>query len=55
MGGQLELMPDVQALAQLKGLMTVHLPHWLHQQMERWGAYAVLDSMPLCDVNVKLA
>lgn len=54
-GSVLELMPDVQALAQLQGLMRVHLPHWLHQQMERWGAYAVLDSMPLCDVDVELA
>lgn len=54
-GSVLDLMPDVQALAQLRGLMTVHLPHWLHNQMERWGAYAVLDSMPMCDVNVELA
>jgi hypothetical protein len=53
-GSVLELMPDVNALAQLQGLMAVHLPHWLHTQMERWGAYAVLDSMPLCDVNVEL-
>jgi hypothetical protein len=53
-GSVLELMPDVNALAQLQGLMTVHVPHWLHSQMERWGAYAVLDSMPLCDVNVEL-
>lgn len=53
-GDVLELMPDVNALAQLKGLMTLHIPSWLHAQMERWGAYAVLDSMPLCDVHVEL-
>lgn len=54
-GDVLSLMPDVRALAELKGLMRLSLPHWLHAQMERWGAYAVLRSMPLCDVNVELA
>lgn len=54
-GDVLELMPDVNALGQLKALMTLSIPNWLHSQMERWGAYAVLDSMPLCDVNVELA
>jgi hypothetical protein len=53
-GDILELMPDVNALAQLKGLVLLSIPHWLHNQMERWGAYAVLDSMPLCDVNVEV-
>lgn len=53
-GSVLDLMPDVQALAQLQGLMIVHFPHWLCGQFERWGGYAVLDSMPLCDVNAEL-
>jgi hypothetical protein len=49
----LELMPDMVALAKLKGLVALHIPTWMHQQMERWGAYAVLDSLPLCDVHVE--
>ena len=53
-GDVLALMPDVKALEQLRGLLTLHIPNWLHSQMERWGAYAVLDSMPMCDVNVEL-
>jgi hypothetical protein len=53
-GDSLEPMPDLQALVQLKGLMRLHIPIWLHNKMERWGGYAALDSMPLCDVNVDL-
>jgi hypothetical protein len=52
-GDVLELMPDMGALAKLKGLVALHIPTWMHQQMERWGAYAVLDSLPLCDVHVE--
>jgi hypothetical protein len=52
-GDVLELMPDMGALAKLKGLVALHIPTWLHAQMERWGAYAVLDSLPLCDVHVE--
>ncbi|WIA15982.1 hypothetical protein OEZ85_012722 [Tetradesmus obliquus] len=52
-GDVLELMPDMGALAKLKGLVALAIPTWLHAQMERWGAYAVLDSLPLCDVHVE--
>jgi hypothetical protein len=52
-GDVLELMPDMGALAKLKGLVALHIPTWLNSQMERWGAYAVLDSLPACDVHVE--
>jgi hypothetical protein len=52
-GDVLELMPDMGALAKLKGLVALHIPTWMHQQMECWGAYAVLDSLTLCDVHVE--
>ncbi|KAF6266026.1 hypothetical protein COO60DRAFT_639825 [Scenedesmus sp. NREL 46B-D3] len=53
-GDVLELMPDMGALSKLKGLVALHIPTWLHVQMERWGAYAVLVSLPLCDVHVEV-
>eukprot|EP00775_Hariotina_reticulata_P004481 gene4481-4735_t len=53
-GDALELMPDMTALAQLKGLVALHIPSFLHNQMERWGGYAVLNNMPLCDVHVEM-
>jgi hypothetical protein len=54
-GSPFDLLPDVQALAQLQGLMTVHFPHWLCAQFERWGGYAVLEELPMCDVNAEMA
>jgi hypothetical protein len=53
-GDALELMPDMTALAQLTGLMALHIPTFLHNQMERWGGYAVLSKMRLCDVHVEM-
>lgn len=53
-GDALELLPDMAALAQLRGLVALHVPTWLHAQMERWGAYDVLNSLPLCDVHVEV-
>jgi hypothetical protein len=53
-GDVLELMPDVGALAALRGLVALHVPTWLHTQMVRWRAYGVLDKMPLCDAHVEL-
>lgn len=52
-GDALELMPDMGALGKLRGLVALHIPTWLHAQMDRWGAYAVLDSLPFCDVHVE--
>jgi hypothetical protein len=53
-GDALALMPDMAALGCLKGLVALHLPIWLHAQLDRWGAYAVLDDLPLCDVHVEV-
>lgn len=52
-GDVLDMLPDLTSLAKLKGLVALYIHTALHTQMERWGAYAVLDSLPFCDVHVE--
>lgn len=52
-GDVLDMLPDLSSLAMLKGLMALYVHTPLHTQMERWGGYAVLDSLPFCDVHVE--
>eukprot|EP00879_Flechtneria_rotunda_P032917 GHRR01036378.1.p2 GENE.GHRR01036378.1~~GHRR01036378.1.p2 ORF type:complete len:138 (+),score=45.32 GHRR01036378.1:195-608(+) len=52
-GDLMDLLPDLRALAQLKSLVSFHIPSGLHTNMERWQGYPVLDYMPFCDVHVE--
>jgi hypothetical protein len=52
-GDAMDVIPDPSALLPLRALQALCLPAGLHCQMERWGAYDVLDRLPQCDVYVE--
>ena len=54
-GDFMELLPAVDVLTQFQNLVSLHLPPWVHHQMDRWSGYNVLDQLPCCDVHVEAA
>lgn len=52
-GDNFDPLPDVQSLARLTSLISLCVPNSLNAQMDRWGAYSILNEMPLCDVSIE--
>ncbi|KAF8059430.1 Chlorophyllase-1 [Scenedesmus sp. PABB004] len=50
-GDALAPAPAPSLLAALRGLVSLHVPTFLHAALERWGGYAVLQDLRACDVH----